>query len=652
MRYSLLVFLCLFCAKVTFAQSPIRLITDKYYNLGEDIAVWEDRQHLKNIEKVLQTAHFQKSKNKTVNFGYSKSAIWLRLEFSVAKPHEKWFMSVGTALQDTVELHYKDKEGRWQMIRQGSHFPYFERQVKHRFNTFLLPFQHTETHTFYVRVAGKSPLVLPVIVQSEVNFYRLKANENLGYGIYFGILLAMMVYNIFLFYVLRDVNYLYYVLSIFSILMLMSSLSGYSFEYIWGDYGWGTLYQVRSFVGFIVASTGIFAISFLRPKVYAPIFYYLLWVMTIWGILLAPLIIWADMLPWGNLTITIHSILLLLAGIICWRKGNQPARFYVLAWFMYILGGISNTLRNMNIMSHNVFASYGTEIGSAIETLLLAFALSDRYRLIRREKDLAQKETIRLQQETNETLEQKVRERTAELFEKNEELNQINEELNTTLDLIETEKQKSDNLLLNILPNETAQELKETGTALPKHYKLATVLFTDFKNFTEIAEHLTPEELIEELNICFTAFDEICTRHNLEKIKTIGDAYMAVGGIPVANHTNPTDTIYAALEIVEWIQHRTKTRTQAGKLSWDLRIGVHSGEVVAGVIGKKKFAYDIWGDTVNLAARMESSGEVGKVNISGVTYTLVKDKFECAFRGKIEAKNKGEVEMYFVLGIK
>jgi class 3 adenylate cyclase len=354
------------------------------------------------------------------------------------------------------------------------------------------------------------------------------------------------------------------------------------------------------------------------------------------------------MLPAGNVTITIHSILLLVSGIVCWQRGNKPARFYVLAWSVYILGGIGNTLRNANLMSHNFFTSYGTEIGSAIETLLLAFALSDRYRLIRREKDAAQKETIRLQKEANESLEQKVRERTLELFEKNEELNQINEELNTTLELIETEKQKSDTLLLNILPAETAHELKETGVATPKQYSMATVLFTDFKDFTKIAENLTAQQIVEELNTCFIAFDEICEKYQLEKIKTIGDAYMCVGGIPIANQTNPIDAVKAAIEIQAWMHQWTLERQTKGKQVWELRIGIHTGEVIAGVVGKKKFAYDIWGDAVNIAARMETSGEAGKVNISESTYSLVKEHFVCAYRGKILAKNKGEIAMYFV----
>lgn len=214
--------------------------------------------------------------------------------------------------------------------------------------------------------------------------------------------------------------------------------------------------------------------------------------------------------------------------------------------------------------------------------------------------------------------------------------------------IIEYEKERSDNLLLNILPVETAEELKTKGSATPKHYDLVSVLFTDFKGFTKIAEKLTPQELVAELDNCFLAFDRIIDRYNLEKIKTIGDAYMCAGGIPVANTTNPVDIVKAALEIKAFMDDMKKDRESRGLDYWELRIGIHTGPVIAGVVGKKKFAYDIWGDAVNTASRMESSGIPGQVNISGTTYEYIKDQFDCTYRGKIDAKNKGQIDMYII----
>jgi class 3 adenylate cyclase len=211
--------------------------------------------------------------------------------------------------------------------------------------------------------------------------------------------------------------------------------------------------------------------------------------------------------------------------------------------------------------------------------------------------------------------------------------------------LIASEKKKSDELLLNILPAETAEELKENGTAKARSFENVTVMFTDFKDFTAIAEKLSAEQLVKEINECFIAFDRIIQKYGIEKIKTIGDAYMAAGGLPTPKSTHAQDVVRAALEIQEFIRARKKEKGENG---FDIRIGIHSGPVVAGIVGIKKFAYDIWGDTVNTAARMESSGVAGKINISAATYELVKNDFHCIPRGKVGAKGKGEIEMYFL----
>jgi guanylate cyclase len=207
---------------------------------------------------------------------------------------------------------------------------------------------------------------------------------------------------------------------------------------------------------------------------------------------------------------------------------------------------------------------------------------------------------------------------------------------------------RSESLLLNILPREIAEELKSKGKAEAKHFDQVTVMFTDFKNFTQIAEKLTPVELVNEIDTIFKAFDNIISEHNIEKIKTIGDSYMCVGGLPIPNTTHASDVVTAAMKIQQFIEHQIQKRRSEGKDPFEIRIGVHTGPVVAGIVGRTKFAYDIWGDTVNLASRMESSGEPGKINLSGSTYELIKHQFHCKHRGKVKAKNKGEVDMYFV----
>jgi class 3 adenylate cyclase len=215
--------------------------------------------------------------------------------------------------------------------------------------------------------------------------------------------------------------------------------------------------------------------------------------------------------------------------------------------------------------------------------------------------------------------------------------------LNEKNEIIALEKKRSDDLLLNILPVEIISELKETGQSKAKLFNHVSVLFTDFVNFTQISEQLNPEELVAEIDFCFKAFDDIMERNGLEKIKTIGDAYLAVCGLPNEDEQHAIKTVNAALEILNFVSKRLEA---GGR--FEIRIGIHSGSLVAGIVGVKKFAYDIWGDTVNTASRMQSSGDPGKINISESTFELVHDQFVCHSRGKIEAKNKGMIEMYFV----
>jgi adenylate cyclase len=215
--------------------------------------------------------------------------------------------------------------------------------------------------------------------------------------------------------------------------------------------------------------------------------------------------------------------------------------------------------------------------------------------------------------------------------------------------LIKIEQERSEELLLNILPQGIAEELKLYGKAQPHKYDQVTVLFSDFKNFTKISEQLSPEELVEELDKCFKAFDFIISQYpdDIEKIKTIGDAYMCASGLS-ERRSIPTNIVRAAMEMQEFLDEQKREKIRLGKPYFEARIGLHTGSVVAGVVGVNKFAYDIWGDTVNIAARMEANGQEGRVNISDTTYGLIKYTFDCEYRGKVQAKNKGLIDMYFV----
>jgi class 3 adenylate cyclase len=237
---------------------------------------------------------------------------------------------------------------------------------------------------------------------------------------------------------------------------------------------------------------------------------------------------------------------------------------------------------------------------------------------------------------------------TTLLYNRNRLRARSNQQLAAKNAVIERARKRADELLMNILPEAAAAELKINNSVKPVRYESVTVMFTDFKGFTKIAELVSPEELIEELDACFRLFDSIVEQYGLEKIKTIGDSYMCAGGLPVKNDTHALNAVEAAIAMQKGLKILMDQNAAEGKHVFEMRVGIHTGAVVAGVVGSHKFAYDIWGDTVNIASRIEQASEPNKINISSSTYELVKDKYPCLQRGLVAAKNKGSIEMYFV----
>jgi class 3 adenylate cyclase/ActR/RegA family two-component response regulator len=241
-------------------------------------------------------------------------------------------------------------------------------------------------------------------------------------------------------------------------------------------------------------------------------------------------------------------------------------------------------------------------------------------------------------QANNEHLEEKVKNRTSEVERQKE--------------LIQAAKMQSDSLLLNILPDEIAEELKRFGRSYARKHPQVSVLFADIKGFTLVAEALSPEKLVTALDEVFRGFDNIVDKYDMEKIKTIGDAYMCACGLPREDNENALKAIKTAIDMHQFIHGFGLACRIQNLPEFEIRIGIHTGPVIAGVVGSRKFAYDIWGDTVNIASLMEQHGEVGKINISSSTYSLIRDHYECLYRGKIEVKNKGGIDMYFLSDVR
>lgn len=357
--------------------------------------------------------------------------------------------------------------------------------------------------------------------------------------------------------------------------------------------------------------------------------------------------------------VSLESVVLILRGMIKKVKGSAiiGSGLLLFASFVLFIFIYASLVGDITIDENHVFGQI-LELILAVAVLCIPISMSAylAWGFARINKDLKvqldnvellsaktleqEQEKKRILEGQKEKLEHEVALRTAEVVQQKEEIEKQHEEL-------KEEKKKSDDLLLNILPEEVAEELKESGSSEAKFYDHVTVLFTDFVAFTKAGERMSPGELVSELHSCFKAFDEIISRYDIEKIKTIGDAYLAVCGLPAADPDHAEKMVRAAMDIRAFMLER---KAAVGEKTFEIRIGIHSGSVVAGIVGVKKFAYDIWGDTVNTAARMEQNSEAGKINISQTTYDMVKDKFNCVYRGQITAKNKGELKMYFVEG--
>lgn len=623
------------------------------YSLGQSLVFYEDKISGVPDSLILSGSYdnqFTQSTKTVLNFGVTTSTIWVK--FSIRNRSYQiqpvWILTVSNALLDNVLLYEKNETGAWDKTEVGDEFVFDNREIKDHNFSFYLALPDSIERTYYMRVRSNGSVQIPIQVRTPGRYQGSTQLSELLYGLFTGALIIMFLYNLFVFFSLKDYSYLAYSLFIITNLALHNAYSGHNFQHILSNQPYLANLSIPLLMGFIPFTVALFSLTFLNPSKIITSFRWTLYsvcgvsVLLVVSVFFLPIRLSTSL---AGLLIIVTLVVAIAAGISGWAQGNKGARFYVIAWLLLIMSGLLTAFRNFGILESNFITLHGARIATLIEVTLLSLSLADRYNRFRKEKEEAQKELIEMQRQANIELERKVTERTKQLRE-------TNNKLNVTLDKVEEERAKSDALLLNVLPKEIMTELKETGKIVPRNYPLASVLFTDIQNFTSFAEKLEPEEVIKSLNECFLAFDDICRKYRLEKIKTLGDGYMAVGGLPVANTTNPVDAVYAALEMQQWIRNRNKQNQEDTLNAWDIRIGINSGPVVAGIIGKHKFVYDIWGDTVNMASRMESSGAVGQVNISQSTYEYVNEIFVCNYQGKVKAKNKGEVDMYQVIAPK
>jgi class 3 adenylate cyclase len=640
-RFSALLLIIISLTRPSYAQQQIVLSDSKKFYRHENAFLYlDDRQCRFSAADLSNPAFldsFKPAEASKFNFGLTESAIWYRFTLK-NETGDKWLLQAGNPTVQEIALYAPHPHGTLDSVHLSLAQKISQRQWKNNNFFITLPFVDSNRQTYFLRITGYHAMNIPPVIATEQSFFERNHTQDVWQGAYLGFILVMVLYNFFIFLSVRDRSYLYYILYITCIGIVVSMHNGYPFNMLWPNFP-----QLNDYIDVLTSLSGIFALlftaDFLHIRSNAPRTYKAL-VAIIVLYVLAGIVVLLHMPLLGA---RIEQIISLFGGLFVffavvyiYRSGYAPAKFYLIAWSVLITGMVLFILGDMGVIDTRSMDIDYLQIGSAGEALLLSFALANRINIYKKEKEEAQLKSIealteneKLVREQNVVLEEKVKQRTIELVHRSTEL--------------EIEKRKSDELLLNILPEEVAAELKEKGVSEARLYTEVSVLFTDFINFTGISEQLSPKELVHEIGEYFKAIDEIVERHNLEKIKTIGDAYLAVSGLPNADNAHAENAVRAALEIGAYIEKRK----QEGGL-FDIRTGINSGPVVAGIVGIKKFAYDIWGDTVNIAARMEQNGEPGKVNISHATYLMVKDKFKCEYRGEIEAKNKGKLKMYFV----
>jgi class 3 adenylate cyclase len=460
----------------------------------------------------------------------------------------------------------------------------------------------------------------------------------------FGCFLILILYHIVYFFLTKDNTYLFYCLFVFAVsfpfltlikdLVNLPSMNALLFFSVSGLFAAFYFQLTRNLLNLQKLSPKwdkILNVS-IKIKIILVLVYTLVYLLT--HDIFVILIIYIP-------TIFIELILMILLSVALIRTRNRIAMLFVLgsslAWVGMFLSIILADPEYSFTPQMEPFKFATPAIGFVLESLFFAMVLSYRSKLNEIAKKQAQDGLIEqleknriLQENINRDLELKVAERTK---------------------TIEMERQKSENLLLNTLPVSIVEEMKATGKSVPRRYDEVSVLFGDFINFTAFSDYTNPEIVVQKLDYFFSNFDNIIAKHGLEKIKTIGDAYMCVCGLPQLNTQHLKNTILAALELQVFLSN-FNANIPENEYKWQMRIGVQTGPTVAGVIGKNKFAYDIWGDTVNTASRLEHHSEAGKINISQQVYDLICDDFDCTARGCITVKNKGDLFMYFVNGPK
>lgn len=627
----------------------------------EGLQILEDPEGTLGIEQIVSPLNVNKfiPMSSIGNTSFNRSSvIWLKVSlFNNDQRDNHWLLDFEG--WSYVNAYIQDSLNNFEEKITGQSIPFNKRDYPFANRALInIPTYSGKEQVFYFRLEGYpvKPFInqdyqiyaAPKIsMESELFKYRRMIT------LFFGVFVALLLYEFFMVVISKNSKYNNYLLMLFFILILLGTNSGFIiqfFSFIENLPKAVPFISALGVTGLAISSLSFFLKVFETKENYPRLNKYGKWLVISIGInclilmLSQPigLVVLAFLLGLVSLIVIAISI----NGLI---DRNPFSVYYLAAYISLMIGVILVFLDNpVNFYRIPISSDPKLFIASTFEMIFISFGLVFQVNFLIKENKNTQEKVInylysneKLLTKVNLELEQKVGEATKEI------LNQKNLILDQK-EKLEIEKERTENLLLNILPKQTAQELKSKGFAIPKYYEKVSILFTNIYDFSKITKELDSDELVEELDFIFREFDDIVARNNLEKIKTIGDAYLCAGGIPESNQTHSSDAVKAGMEIREFMNKLNIRKKQEGKMPWLVRIGIHTGPVSAGVVGKLKIAYDIWGDTVNFASRMATNSVGGMINVSKDTYNEVKNDFHLTYRGKIKAKNKGDVDMYFV----
>lgn len=619
-------------------SNPLILYMDKIYDVIPHAEIYEDKTGNLSFEEVIEK-EFKPSNQNSYNFGFTSSVYWLRFQIKNQNSflNDEWIFFVEYPQLDSVNFyfpidHEKEEEDVYIEKEGGDQLPFAKRDIESRVLNFTVPFEISKDPVIYMRVHSISVMQIPVYLAPQRLFHMRDNETQIIMGIYFGIMLIMGFYNLFLFVSLREKIYLYYVLTVFFSILYMVSFHGYGYRHFWSENPYIQNKVIHLSGLTTIFFLNLFTVEFLDTKKFAPFLDKILKVLLIFSI---PAFIISFILS-SNVPIILINIIslfypgvLIASGIIVLRKGNKAARLYLVGWGFAAIVGSFTVMRSFGLVQDHRLLNYLSLITGSLEVAFFSFALADKINILKKAKTEAEEKLISTLEEANQELEKRVKERTKELSRSNKQ---------------------NESLLLNILPNHVIERIKSHDEVLiVDTIPFASILFADVVGFTKLSQTVAATDLIILLNNVFSHFDVLTMVHNLEKMKTIGDSYMVVGGLPgtIDNHLEAMADL--ALDLLKFSHQQELIDLLMKYPDFKIRVGIHCGPAVAGVIGLEKIAYDIWGDTVNTASRMESYGLPEMIHTSKQVYDQLKGKYIFEKRGLIDIKGKGMMETYFLI---